>query len=129
MSTMSNIATCVELAFESFGDEVPPLVHQMNIHKLRSAYESQEGETNWFNKSTLEFFGSANLRIELPGITVEQQLEAPDTVDPWSVTAWVIWPDTGRISPRFLDRFETESEAVLFAETIYDEWESRVGSN
>jgi hypothetical protein len=120
MSVMSNIATCVELAFASFTGEVPPLIDISDIKVLRAIYESQDAETHWFDKETLDFFGSSNLKVCVPGITVENQLNAPDGVERWSVTAWVI--HDGRISPRFIDRFHTQQEAILFSETLYAQW-------
>jgi hypothetical protein len=122
MSIMSDIATAVMLPF--CGRKPEPLVNISNIKELRKAYEAQSGETHWFDKETLDFFGSANLHVWRPGITVEHQNKAPENVPPYCVTAWVVYSDDDRITPVGIERFNTVQEARAFAEVIYDGWDS-----
>ena len=123
MSAMSDIATAVMLPF--FGRSPEPLVKIDNLKELRSAYEAQSGETHWFDKSTLDFFGSSNLHVWRPGITIELQNKAPENVPPYCVTAWVVYKDDdGRITPVGIERFSTLEDARAFVEVIYDGWDS-----
>jgi len=120
MSNMSNISTIVSLAFS--GRKPEPLVNIANLKELKTQYENQDHETHWFSKETLEFFGSADLKLYLPGITIENQLNAPEGIDRYAVTAWVIYEDSGRITPTFIERFASLEEAESFAYVIYSSW-------
>lgn len=124
MSSMSNYATLVSIAFELYdGKQIPRLTEFTNIKDLQTAYEAQSGDNHWFDKSTFEFFGSENLRMFRPGITLEKQSEAPYGINMYSVTAWVYdYERDDRISPRSIYRFDTNDEAEAFASILYDAW-------
>ena len=122
MSNMSNIATAVVLPF--CGRKPEPLVEIYTLEELRDSYEAQSGDNHWFDKDTLDFFGSEGLHMWRPGITVEHQVNAPESVPPYCVTAWVVYSDTNRITPVGIERFSTLEDARAFAEVIYDGWDS-----
>ena len=123
MSVMSDLATRFQLALDVFHDGVPSLTNYTSVAKLKNDYESQPGNRNWFHKDTLEFFGSSNLHIPAPGVTVEHQTEAPYDLRPYSVTAWTV-NDDGRITPYTIDRFDDLETADYFAKFVSEMWDN-----
>ena len=122
MSVMSDIATTVNVAF--CGRSPEPLFKADSLNELRKQYEAQDGETHWFDAETLDFFGSENLHMFRPGITIERQTNAPENVPQYRVTAWVVYSDSDRIVPVSISAFHTLDEAQAFTDVIYNGWSS-----
>jgi len=115
-----NDTTTADLVSEAFKhwSTLPPLFEVTDLDILRSQYERQTGPTHWFDAETLRFFGSRNLHVAAPGVTVECQTGAPEGCARYAVTAWVVdetaESDTrrrGRITPQRIGAFWTLNEA------------------
>lgn len=114
-------------AFKYWGNP-PRLSDHTDIAELRADYEEQAGPTHWFDSDTLRFFGSRNLELAAPGILIELQTNAPDGVDRYAVTAWVIHPDDNRLSPTLMERTETREAARMLADALHAAWPTTVTS-
>jgi hypothetical protein len=116
---LDELDVLVSIIFDQW-QEVPALTKFDNLNDLRKAYRSQSGENLWFHQGTMEFFGSENLHVRQPGITIETQTKAPFGVAMYVVTAWVVID--GRISPKLIYRFDTLYEAQSFSDHLYSKW-------
>jgi hypothetical protein len=105
----------------------PALSDHTDVTELRNDYESQDCPTHWFDPDTLRFFGSRNLELAAPGIMIELQTNAPDGVDRYAVTAWVIGDDD-KLSPTLMERCSTREGARLLADALHATWPTRAQS-
>lgn len=116
--TMTTQETAAEIraAFTYWG-HVPNLSPETHEPNLRRAHRG-----HWFDADTLRFFGSTNRELVAGGVMVELQRNAPDGLHRYSVTVWVIDPDTGNTSPVHFGRFPTRAAATRYARTIAATW-------
>lgn len=112
-----------------YWDSIPALVSYSSADELQRNYENQSGPTHWFDRDTLRFFGSRNRHLVRPGVMVETQMNAPDGVGRYAVTAWVVDPtawrdhrEMGRITPNRLGSFHSLVEARRFAVAVAEVW-------
>jgi hypothetical protein len=111
--------TIITDAFKYWGG-VPTLTTYTDEAWLKADYESQSGETHWFDPETLRFFGSRNREMVAPGLMVECQTNSPS--DKYVVVAWVYKGIQYRITPQVLRRFPTRKQAKEFALAASSAW-------
>lgn len=104
---------------------VPQLSSYLDLTELRQDYERQAGNTVFFSPENIRFFGGRNGHLAAPGIYVETQTRAPETVGRYSVTAWV--HGNGRLQPIQLARFDTLARARWFAQQASACWPELAG--
>jgi hypothetical protein len=128
MSTkQANQSYGADLAAAAFKywNTLPVLFETWDLDTLRNTYQRQTGATHWFDAETLRFFGSRNLHVAAPGITVECQTNAPEGTPRYRVTAWVIDAEAdfdtrkkGRITPQGVGSFWTLKAARVAAVAV-----------
>jgi hypothetical protein len=115
--------------FQYWPEGVPELATHSDVDHLRRDYELDPGPRHWFDIDTSRFFGSRNRHLHRPGLLIETQMNAPDGVGRYRVTAWVMYrtaPDhrgAPTLQPCGLgDPFHTLSEARRFVEQVSSAW-------
>lgn len=93
--------------------DAPEIVDYASLEALRAAYGSGEGR-HWFDADTLRWFGSRGLDLIGGAATVECQTKAPEGVDRYRVTVWLV-NDDGTPYPGGGCRHASRREAVACA--------------
>lgn len=97
------------------------LVDIVDADDLIETYTSQDGEHHYFDKSTMEFFGTEDFQMVAPGISTEYQSEAPEGVERWVVICWVWNEDKTQFSPYTLCRHWSLAEAAVCGHISYQQ--------
>lgn len=111
------ITFCGEKRFEYWDDA--ELVDINDADELIESYQSQSGEHHYFDKSTMDFFGTEDFQMVAPGISVEYQSEAPDGVSRWTVVSWVINSESNVFTPYTLCRHDSLADASVCGHISY----------
>jgi len=114
--TTTTVEDNIKLAFQYWG-AIPKLAEYLSISELRRNYTG-----HWFDIETIRYFGSRNMSMIRPGIIVECQSKAPEGVDKYAITAFVM--EDGRISTQLIGRETSRVKAVKYAVKAYDYFQS-----
>lgn len=120
--THSDVIESLELAFQ-YWESFPQPTNHTDVDQLRADYETQP-HSHWFDPETVGFFGShpTMMHMPAPGIIVEPQLNAPEGLGRYAVTAFVL--DTSeeplQIIPKLIGRFDDSAVAAQFARDAYE---------
>lgn len=114
--TADTVVAQITEAFTHWG-RVPALSTISSFDQLLRTYSG-----HYYDTDTRRFFGTRNPHLAAPGVTVECQSKAPEGVPPYLVTAWVIDPDNGRLTPQQVGRLWSLGGARRHARRVAEHW-------
>jgi hypothetical protein len=97
------------------------LVDIVDADELIEEYTNQDGEHHYFDHDTMEFFGTESFQMVAPGISIEYQANAPDSLDKWSVHAWVTDDDMDTFTSYGICRHADAASAAICGHITYQE--------
>jgi hypothetical protein len=115
--TTTTVEDNIKLAFQYWG-AIPKLAEYLSISELRRNYTG-----HWFDPETIRYFGSRNITMVRPGIVIEYQSKAPEGIDRYVITAFVVMED-GRISTYLIGRETSRVKAIKYAIDAYGYFQS-----
>jgi len=115
---MNHIGQMVADAFK-YWDHIPDLCDFQQLHDIKRNHTG-----HFYDEATTRFFGSRNVHMPAPGITVELQSNAPTGYPRYAVTVWV-WDD-GNLAPNTIAKCDTLREARKLAVELSTNWPTKV---
>jgi len=115
---MTTINEMIVDAFK-YWDIVPELSDFTELKDIKRYHTG-----HYYDEATIEFFGSEDIHVAAPGVTVEYQSNAPRGYPPYVITVWV-W-DSGNLSPQTIEKCHLLRAADELAIEISDQWPTKV---
>jgi hypothetical protein len=115
--------TASAMAMEAFKwwDHVPDLCDFQQLSDIKRHHDGY-----FYDEATVRFYGSRNIHVAAPGVTVELQTNAPTGYPRYAVTVWV-W-DNKDLYPNTITKCHTLREARKLAVELSTNWPTKVKS-
>jgi hypothetical protein len=114
--TTHEIQEMITDAFK-YWDRVPPLAQIRSMRELLAMHTG-----HYYDNATKRFFGTYNPHVPAKGITVECQRNAPQGINKYAITAWVM--DGDKLFPNTVYRARTLQQADRLAVRLSEAWPS-----